>query len=36
MPLAERRERHETNIKALRANNIARWHSIFVTRLRDT
>jgi trehalose 6-phosphate synthase len=26
MPLAERRERHETNMKALRANSISRWH----------
>ena len=36
MPLAERRERYETNIKALRANDIARWHSGFVTRLKET
>jgi trehalose 6-phosphate synthase len=33
MPLAERRERHETNLKALRANSIARWHESFVARL---
>ncbi len=36
MPLAERRERYETNIKALRANDIARWHRSFVTRLKET
>jgi trehalose 6-phosphate synthase len=33
MPLAERRERHETNMKALRANSIGRWHESFVSRL---
>jgi trehalose 6-phosphate synthase len=33
MPLAERRERHETNLKALRANSISRWHESFVSRL---
>ena len=33
MPLAERRERHETNMKALRANCIAHWHESFVARL---
>jgi trehalose 6-phosphate synthase len=33
MPLAERRERHETNMKALRINSIARWHESFVSRL---
>jgi trehalose 6-phosphate synthase len=33
MPLAERRERHETNMKALRANSISRWHESFVSRL---
>jgi trehalose 6-phosphate synthase len=33
MPLAERRERHETNMKALRANSISRWHESFISRL---
>lgn len=33
MPLAERRERHETNMKALHANSISRWHESFVSRL---
>jgi trehalose 6-phosphate synthase len=33
MPLAERRERHETNMKALRANTISLWHQSFVSRL---
>jgi trehalose 6-phosphate synthase len=33
MPLAERRDRHDTNMKALRANCIARWHESFVSRL---
>ncbi|HWW21182.1 MAG TPA: trehalose-6-phosphate synthase, partial [Steroidobacteraceae bacterium] len=33
MPLAERRERHETNLKAVRANSISRWHQSFVSRL---
>lgn len=33
MPLAERRERHETNMKALHLNSISRWHESFVSRL---
>jgi len=33
MPLAERRERQETNMKALRLNSIAHWHESFVSRL---
>jgi trehalose 6-phosphate synthase len=33
MPLVERRERYEINMKALRANDIARWHQTFVSRL---
>jgi trehalose 6-phosphate synthase len=33
MPLAERRERHEVNMKALHANSISSWHHSFVSRL---
>ena len=33
MPLAERRSRHESMLKALRANSISRWHESFVSRL---
>jgi len=33
MPLAERRTRHESMLKALRANSISRWHESFVSRL---
>jgi trehalose 6-phosphate synthase len=33
MPLAERRERHETNMKALHLNSIGHWHESFVSRL---
>ena len=33
MPLAERRSRQEENLKALRANSIARWHESFISRL---
>lgn len=33
MPLAERRERHETNLQALRSSSIGRWHQSFVARL---
>ena len=33
MPLAERRMRHERNLKVLRENSIDRWHRSFVSRL---
>jgi len=33
MPLAERRSRQEENLKALRANSIARWYESFTARL---
>jgi trehalose-6-phosphate synthase len=33
MPLAERRSRQEENLKALRANSIARWYESFIARL---
>jgi trehalose 6-phosphate synthase len=33
MPLAERRSRHESMLKALRTNSISRWHESFVARL---
>jgi trehalose 6-phosphate synthase len=33
MPLAERRTRHESMLRALRVNSIARWHESFVSRL---
>jgi trehalose 6-phosphate synthase len=35
MPLAERRERYQTNMKALRANDIMNWHRSFVSRLKE-
>lgn len=33
MPLLERRSRHASMLKALRANSIANWHESFVSRL---
>ena len=33
MPLTERRSRHESMLKALRANSISRWHESFIARL---
>jgi trehalose 6-phosphate synthase len=35
MPLAERRERYDSNMKALRANDVTRWHRAFVSRLKE-
>jgi trehalose 6-phosphate synthase len=33
MPLAERRSRHESMLKAVRTNSISRWHESFLSRL---
>jgi trehalose 6-phosphate synthase len=34
MPLAERRERHETNMEALRKNDLGVWRDSFLADLR--